>query len=81
LDEIVSGAWQTAARLNPMSLVKLNPDLALQHLRCLINDCLTKGMTPKEISDYVVQELLGSYASTPSCTSALDGRHGKQVSS
>lgn len=81
LDAILSSAWETAARRNPMLLMKLNPDFAFQHLRGVIKDCLTKGMPPNEISAYVVQELLASSAATGSGGSGSDGQYDEQVSS
>jgi hypothetical protein len=81
LDAILANVWGTAARVNPMFLVRLNPDLAFQHLRGLINDCLAQGMMPNEISAYVVQELLGSSAGTLSCSSASGAPHNEQASS
>jgi hypothetical protein len=82
LDEILSGAWETAARLNPMCLTKLDPDRAFQHLRGVINDCLAKGMTRNEVSAFLVQELLGSLpAQTASLGSASRGHQDGQVSS
>jgi hypothetical protein len=82
LDELLSTAWETAARLNPMCLMKLHPDLAFQNLRGMINDCLARGMSSKEMTAHIVQELLGSSsAPTTSLSSGSRGQQDKQVSS
>jgi hypothetical protein len=61
VDEILKAVWETAARRNPMVLVKMvDPHFALQQLREMIRDCLAEGLSAAKTHDHAVQELLGS---------------------
>jgi hypothetical protein len=61
IDQIFKAVWETAARRNPMVLVKMiDPDAAFQQLRGMIRDCLAKGLSATETHDHAVQELLQS---------------------
>lgn len=60
VESIVRAAWQTAARINPMCLVRLRQDYDFDRLRQMIRDCLDKGLSPTEIEEEAVKELLRS---------------------
>jgi hypothetical protein len=61
VDRILKAAWGTAARRNPMALVKLDDaNTALEHLRRMISDCLAKGLSATETCEHAVKELLDS---------------------
>jgi hypothetical protein len=61
VDQILKAVWETAARRNPMVLVKMvDSNTAIEHLRRMINDCLAKGLSATETCDHAVKELLNS---------------------
>ena len=61
VDQILKAVWETAARRNPMVLVKMaDPNMPIEHLRRLIRDCLAKGLSATETCDHAVKELLNS---------------------
>jgi hypothetical protein len=61
VDQILKAVWETAARRNPMVLVKMvDPNMPIEHLRRMIRDCLDKGLSATETCDHAVKELLNS---------------------
>ena len=61
IDQILKAVWETAARHNPMVLVKIDdPNTALEHLRRMISDCLAQGLSATETCAHAVKELLNS---------------------
>jgi hypothetical protein len=61
IEQIFKAVWETAARRNPMVLVKLvDAHAALEQLRGMIRDCLAKGFSASETRDHAVKELLRS---------------------
>jgi hypothetical protein len=61
VDQVLKAVWETAARRNPMVLVKMiDPQTAVKHLRRMIRDCLAKGLSAAETCDHAVNELLTS---------------------
>ena len=61
IDQILKAVWETAARRNPMVLVKMDdPNMPIEHLRRMIRDCLAKGLSATETCDHAVKELLNS---------------------
>jgi hypothetical protein len=45
VDQIMKAVWETAARRNPMVLMKMvDQNTAVEHLRRMISDCLAKGL-------------------------------------
>jgi dihydroorotate dehydrogenase len=61
VDQILKIVWETAARRNPMVLVKMaDPNMPIEHLRRMIRDCLAKGLSATETCDHAVKELLNS---------------------
>jgi hypothetical protein len=61
VDQIMKAVWETAARRNPMVLMKMvDQNTAVEHLRRMISDCLTKGLSATETRDHAVKELLNS---------------------
>jgi hypothetical protein len=61
LDQILKAVWETAARRDPMVLLKMiDPNTAIEHLRRMIRDCLAKGLSATETCDHAVKELLQS---------------------
>jgi len=61
VDQILKAVWETAARRDPMVLVKMaDPNTAVEHLRRMVADCLAKGLSATETCDHAVKELLNS---------------------
>jgi hypothetical protein len=61
VEQVLKAMWETAARRDPMVLVKMNdPNMAIEHLRRMIRDCLAKGLSATETCDHAVKELLNS---------------------
>jgi hypothetical protein len=61
VDQILKAVWETAARRNPMVLIKMpNPNMPIEHLRRMIRDCLAKGLSATETCDHAIKELLNS---------------------
>jgi dihydroorotate dehydrogenase len=61
VEQILKIVWETAARRNPMVLVKMaDPNMPIEHLRRMIRDCLEKGLSATETCDHAVRELLNS---------------------
>ena len=61
VEQVLKAVWETAARRNPMALVKMvNPLSAIDHMRQMISDCLGKGLSAAETCDHVAKELLNS---------------------
>ena len=61
VEQVLKAVWETAARRNPMVLVKMvNPNTTIEHLRRMIRDCLAKGLSATETCDHAVKELLNS---------------------
>jgi len=63
IDQIFDAVWETAARRNPMCLVKmLDLNSAYKQLRELLQDCLAKGLSAMDAREQVLNELLQSSA-------------------
>jgi hypothetical protein len=61
VEQVLKAVWETAARRNPMVLVKMiNSHSAIDHMRQMISDCLTKGLSIAETSDHAAKELLNA---------------------
>ena len=61
VEQVLKAVWETAARRNPMVLVKIvDPSAAVEHLRQMIGDCLARGLSTTETCDHAAKELLNS---------------------
>ena len=61
VEQVLKAVWETAARRNPMVLVKMvDSRTAVEQLRQMIGDCLARGLSTTETCDHAAKELLNS---------------------
>lgn len=68
VDKILAMGWEAAARRNPMRLVGRPPD-ALQELRQMVRDSLSKGISAVTICEHILRELLAADRTDPRISS------------
>ena len=71
---ILDTVWAIAVQRNPMLLATLRHDYAFGHLKDMIDDCITRGVSVAETIEHAVSELLRTAAArtqpSPTCDHA-----------